>query len=222
MLKLMPPQNPTPYTSPTPPKPAETPYDFMMGQPPSKSRLRLNLLGGQSFKRRLLLIGGVAVVLVIIAVVLSSLLGGSSNTLQYVAVTQDQNELSRVAGEASDQAVQQTTQNFAESVVLSLGSAQQQLLAYLKSNGRKVSTAQLGATKDTKTDQELTAAAAASNYDVVFAQVMQTELNSYMQDIKTVYPTAGPKGKTILQNDFNGAKLLLIQANALTTSLQAS
>jgi hypothetical protein len=194
----------------------------MMAQPPSKGRLRLNVLGGKSLKQRLLLIGGVAVVLIIIGVVLASLLGGNGNTLQYVAVTQDQNELTRVATEASTQAVQQTTQNFAENVVLSLGSAQQQLLAYLKSNGRKVSTAQLSATKDTKTDQELTAAAAASNYDVVFAQVMQTELNSYLQDIKTVYPTAGPKGKTILQNDFNGAKLLLTQANELAASLGAS
>jgi hypothetical protein len=221
IMKLMPPQNPAPYT-PQPPAPSQTPYDFMLNQTPQRGKFSMKGLGGQSLKQRLLIVGGVVVILIIFAVILSSLLGGSNDTLALIAVAQDQNELARVAGEANGEAAQQATQNLGESVQLSIASAQLQLTAYMKRTGQSTSNSQLGATKNTKTDAELTAAEAASDYDVVFTQVMQAQLNKYEQDIKTAFPTAGPKGKVILQADYDGAKLLLTQANDLASALQAS
>jgi hypothetical protein len=194
----------------------------MLSQTPQSGKFGLKGLGGQSLKKRLIIVGGLVVILIIFAVILSSILGGSNNTMALVAVAQDQNELARVAGEASGEAAQQTTQNLGESVQLSITSAQQQLTAYMKSTGQSASSSQLSATKNTKTDAELTAAEAASDYDVVFTQVMQSQLNNYVHDIKTAYPTAGPKGKTVLQADYGGAKLLLTQANDLASALQTS
>jgi hypothetical protein len=218
MLKLMPPQNQAPYN---PPSPVQTRYDFIMNPEKPKRKLSLNLLRGKSLGKRILIIAAGAVVLIILIVGLSSLFGGSGNTPEYIAVAQDQNELIRVANEATGHAAVQNTNNLAESVQLSITSAQEQLLTYLGGNGHKVNSKELTATKDIKTDQELTAAEAASNYDVVFAQVMQSGLQGYIQDIKTVYPSAGPKGKSMLINDYNGAKLLLSQANTLSSTLQA-
>lgn len=215
------PTAPAATASTSPPSPPPTNYDFFMS-PTSSLPKKFNLPGGQSLPKRLLVIGGGLVALIIIIIVLSSLLGSSGNTTQLIAVVQDQNELVRVATEASSQqSAEQTTQNLAQSVQLSLTSAQQQLLTYMKSNGRKVGTAQLTATKDAKTDQELTAAEAASNFDPIFAQVMQTGLQSYAQDIKAAYAAAGPKGKALLQTDYNGAQLLLTQSKALTSSPQS-
>lgn len=199
-----------------------TNYDFFMNPAAAPPPRRFNVLGGQSFPKRILLIGIGLVVVVIVIVGLSSLLGGSGDTAQLTKVAQDQNELARVATEASSQQdAVQTTQNLAQSVQLSITSAQQQLLTYMKSNGQNVGTKLLAATKDAKTDQELTAAEAASNFDPVFGQVMQSGLQGYAQDIKTAYPLVGSKGKVLLQSEYNGAQLLLTQANAVASSLQA-
>lgn len=159
-------------------------------------------------------------VLIIAIIVISSLLGGGGNLLPAITVAQDQTELARVAAEGSNQAVQQTTLNLAETTNLSLTSSQSQWVSYLAAAGHQLSPTQLSATKNLKTDQELTAAAADSNYDSVFVNVMQSELAGYIRDIQAAYPTVGPKGKTLLKNDFQGAKLLAQQAAAAASALQ--
>jgi hypothetical protein len=198
-----------------------TPYDFFMAPPAAPKRGLNLLLGGQSFRKRLLVVIGVVVVSCLVIALVSSLLGGSTYVTQFEVVAQDQNELIRVATEAASQTSLQTTLNLAETVQLSLTSAQQQLLTYLQVNGHALSTTQLSAPKALKTDQALTAAEAASNFDPVFAGIMQTGLQSYAQDIKTAYAVAGPKGKLLLQKDYSGAQLLLTQSSALAGSSQS-
>jgi hypothetical protein len=209
----MPPSSNTPGSEPAR-------YDFFMGET-QQPKVKVRLPGGFSLGRRLLVIIGGLVVLTILIVIVSFLFGGSSNFTSFIAVAQDQNELVRVATEATGQTTEQPTQNLATSVQLSLTSAQQQLLTYLNTNGHTVSTKQLTATKDLKTDQQLTAAEAASTFDTVFSQVIVTNLQSYTQDLKTALSTAGPKGAALLKSDLTGAQLLLSQAQSVASSLSS-
>jgi len=204
------------------PEPAPTPqvnYDFFLNPPP-KSKLPLLKLNTGSLKMRLIIVAGGLLVLIIIIIIVSSLLGGGNKSTPFIAVAQDQNELVRVATEANGQTTVQTTANLDQNVELSLTSAQQQLLEYLHTNGSKISTKQLIATVNTKTDQALAAATAVSNFDAVFAQVMQTGLQSYIHDLKVATLTTGPNSKILLNNDINSATLLLAQANTTVSSLQ--
>jgi Na+-transporting methylmalonyl-CoA/oxaloacetate decarboxylase gamma subunit len=219
----MPPANQNLYTPPTlgqaPPPQAN--YDFFLNPPkPPKQPLTKRFSAG-SFQKKMLTVAACGIVLIILIVVISSLLGSGSNMTAFITTAQDQTELVRVATEANSQATVQNTKNLSQSIELSLTSAQQQTLNYLKTNGRVLSTGQLGATKNAQTDKELTAATAASNFNAVFAQVMQTGLKGYINDLKIANSSASPKGKTLLKSEFNSAELLLTQTNAAISSLQS-
>lgn len=192
-------------------------YDFFLNpqQAPKRSRLSGNkLLQGRGI---FVLAGGLLVVLILVLLIGHAL--NSGNQSPDIAVAQDQNEIARVSSEGWQQAAQQTTLNFAATVNTSLTSSQNQWLAYLKQHGHSVSTSQLNATKNVATDQRLTQAAAISNYDPVFIQVMQSSLQQYINDLKAAYPTVNPQGKQLLQTDYNGAQLLLQQASAASAAL---
>jgi hypothetical protein len=166
-----------------------------------------------------MILGGGSIGLIIFFVVISSLLGGGINFTPYITVVQDQNELIRVATEANGKTTVQTTSNFSQNVELSLTTAQQQLLNYLQANKQKVSPSQLIATENAKTDQTLSAATAASNFDAVYLNVVQAGLQKYINDLKLAYPIA-KSGKTLLLQEFDGAVLLLTQDQTTASSLQ--
>ncbi len=106
-------------------------------------------------------------------------------------------------------------QNFAITAKLSLTSTQTQLLAYMKSNGKKVSTKALSSKVSTTTDKQLSDAVANSTYDATFKQVMQTQLTNYQKDLSAAYKqTKGPKGRQLLNQEYYGAQLLLTQLNS--------
>ncbi|HUC88382.1 MAG TPA: hypothetical protein VMR95_04550 [Candidatus Binatia bacterium] len=211
-------QNPSPVVSSGQAAPNPANYDFLLNPAPVPKKPLLNLSNVSFTKRIIIIIGGVFG-LIILLVIVSSILGGGSAPTPIIVVAQDQNELVRVATEANGQATLQTTQNLGQEVELSLTSAQQQLLAFLETGGKKIGTSQLTATKDVSTDQELTSATAASDFDTVFAQIMQTELQSYVRNIATAYSTVGPNGKALLKSEYNSGKVLLTMANSTLSSL---
>ncbi len=220
---VMPPTNPTssPLPMPGPAPNNQSSYDFFLhpAPTPKPQRFRLNF-GSSSFIKKVIILVGGAVGLIIVFAIISSLIGGGSNITPLINVAQDQNELVRVATEATGQATLQTTQNLGQSVELSLTSAQQQLLKYLKDNGHTISSSQLQATKNSQTDKQLTAAASASDFDGAFTTVMQSQLKAYLNDINSAYSSVGPKGKALLKNQYNGGKLLLSEATATIDTLQ--
>ena len=55
-------------------------------------------------------------------------------------------------------------------------------------------------------------AAANNTYDSTYKQVMQTQFSDYQHALQAAYQqTHGPKGRQLLTDQFNGAKLLLVQ-----------
>jgi hypothetical protein len=187
-------------------------YDFIMSPAPPPKKSLVPLPTNSSLLQRIAIAGGGLIILIIIIIVFASLLKGGGNNSALVSIAQQQNELIRIATLGTQQATDQSAKNFAQSTELSLTTEQQQLLTYLKTNGTKVSTKQLGLTKNAKTDTTLSAAQAASTFDSTFEQVMQSQLTSYAQSLKTTFGnTTGPKARQLLSNDYSAANLMLQQ-----------
>ncbi len=198
-------------------------YGFIT-QPPKPPRRSLGLpslpSNGPPFLRIAIVLGGL-LVLLILFVIIKSLLSGGGNTQALTTVAQDQQEMIHILTNGTTASTQQQAvlssadQNFAATAQLSLTSAQNQLIVYLKNNGKKVSTKTLNLKVSPATDQQLTTAASNSTYDTTFRQVMQSKLTNYEAALKAAYKqTKGRKGRQLLSNEYNGAQLLLTQLNS--------
>lgn len=205
----------------SPPPPSHTPdYDFIVNPATAPKKSLIPLPTGGSILQRAAVVGGGLVILLIIIVIFVSLLSGSgNNTTPLVSIAQQQNELIRIATVGTLQTSDQAAKNFAVASQLSLTTDQQQLLTYLKGQGHKVSSKQLLATKSAKTDSELSAAQAASTFDSTFEQIMQTELTTYVQSLKTTFAsTTGSNARKLLNNDYAAAVLLEQQLPSSSSS----
>jgi len=196
----MPPQNPNPQNNAA--------YDFFL-----KDEKPKRTFGGgpTSTKGRIFVVAaGFFILLIIIIIFVSSLSGGKTPNLLKVA--QDQNEIVRISTAGALKAAHTSTKQFAITTQLSVGSAQTDLLAYLKKNGVKYSPKQLGLTHSLTTDQQLTSAAAASLYDQTYDSIMKSQLQTYSSDLKVAFTaTHAAQLRTLLNNDYKGAQLLLTQ-----------
>lgn len=195
-------------------------YGFIT-QPPKPPRRGLTLPGNGSPLMRIVIVLGGLLVLLILFVVIKGLLSGGGNTQALTTVAQDQQEMIHIITNGTTAATQQQAvlssadQNFAATAQLSLTSAQKQLVAYLKTNGKKISLKTLNLKISPAIDQQLTTAASNSTYDTTFKQVMQSKLTNYEAALKAAYKqTKGRKGRQLLSNEYNGAQLLLTQLNS--------
>lgn len=211
----MPPQNPSPQPD----------YGFIM-EPPKPARRGLNLPGfnpgGSMLIRGAIALGGL-LVLLIIFLIIKSLLSGGGNTQALITVGQDQQQMIHIITNGPGQAAQQAAQtalspadqNFAATAQASLTSARHQLTEYMAKNGKKVSLKTLSAKLNPSIDQQLTSAAANTTYETTFKSIMSNQLKKYESDLRTAYnQTKGPKGRALLNQDYQGAQLLLDQLNS--------
>jgi len=202
-------------------------YGFIM-EPPKTPRQPLKLpgLGGgsSSMPVRIAVVLGGLLVLIIIFAIAKSLFSGGGNTQTLTTVAQQQQSMIHIltngAGSDGQQQAALSTgdQNFAATAKLTLTSSQQQLIQYMANNGKKVKIKTLALKISPTIDQQLTAAANNSTYDSTFKQVMQSQLSDYQKALRAAYQqTPGPKGRALLNDEFQGAQLLLTQLNAPAT-----
>lgn len=186
-------------------------FDFMLknNQPQAK-----RALGLPSFSKPVKI--GLGVVIgIILLIIISSVLrgGGGGATADITGVLARGTEIQRVTKEVQLLNLQDpTTQALAATVATSLSSDQAQLTAYLASNKAKVGTAQLAVDLDKTTDAQMQSASQNNNLDQTYITYLQQELVKYRSDVQTAYNVAGPKGKAILKNSFDGINTLLASA----------
>ncbi len=190
-------------------------YDFITN-PALVKKSPLAFPGGGSLVGRIALVLGGIIIVLIIFMVAKSLLVKPSSTTYFVAVAQDQQALIHVSSAvATQQGIHTSTLNSAVTVNTTVASAQNTLKLYLKNNSTKLSPTVLNLKVSTTTDTLLTSAASAGTYDQTYATTMQTLLNTYKSDLQRAYGQAkGPKGKALLNADYDGATLLLKQLGA--------
>lgn len=163
--------------------------------------------------RALFVAGGLFVLFIVFIVIKGVLFSGGGNLEPFVGIAQQQQELIHLATNADEQdTLSATNKNIALTTQLALTTAQSDLLAYLKTNGKKVGDKTLNLQVSTTIDTQLTDAVTTNTYDQTFQQIMQNKLTVYQQALKQTFPqTKGPKGRALLQKQYTGAGLLLQQ-----------
>lgn len=158
-----------------------------------------------------MIVVGSVFVLGLLGFILNAVLGQKTNSTQLIGLAETQTEIIRVAtfgATAQDQSVR----NAAITAQYALTTQQQALISFMNTYRIKVKSAQLKVKQDGTTDQKLTAATAASTFDVVYTQTMVGELQSYAAAVKAAYNTAtNAKEKALLAGDYNDILLMLKQ-----------
>lgn len=170
--------------------------------------------GSSSLLGKLALVGGLIVVIIVAFVLIKSSLGGNSfDSAPLVTVAADQQELTHLTANLSQkQGLAVSTLNSANTIQLTMPEAQGKLLAYLKKNGVKVSTKQLGTKASSSTDTLLSTAYTNGTYDQAYQTVISGQLKTYMRDLKAAYfSDKGANGRALLNHDYEAAQLLQTQ-----------
>lgn len=150
--------------------------------------------------------------MIVVALAINLIFGNRGSYDNLIALTQTQQEISRIAAESrsgiSDQAVAGAGINSR----LTLITQQQTLVLYLNLHDKKLSSKELALKRDATTDKIFTQAKATSTFDSVFSQTLRQQLTDYSAALATAYKNAsGKEIKKILSTDYEQTQLLLKQ-----------
>lgn len=197
------------------PSNTENNYDFILNNNTSKSSPLQNLTLVKKIIFGLIL----GMILILFFGVINNIVNNNSafNNVAMINIAADQTEIlhllnNTVNSPVPGQTLSASNQDFVGTGILSMTDQQTSFMTFLANYGVKPSPVQLNAKISTSLDNQLTAAGAASTYDQTFTQIMENQLSSYMADLSYAYKTTSiPQGRTLLQKDYIGAKLLLRQ-----------
>jgi hypothetical protein len=192
------------------------PYEFIMN--PQKKRRGLGLSGPGGSKNMIIVLCVAVLLLVVVGATLMSALKPKGNAADLIAIAQRQQEIVRIATEATKQVTTANASNFVTTTELTVTSSQTSLITYLQSHdGIKLKGKTLDLDASTKTDTLLSDAASANNYDTVVVQVLSSELDSYQALLQQTYKlTTSKSGKALLQQTFTATADLQSQAKTLS------
>lgn len=200
------------------------PYDFIINpQTPVKHPLSGKLPDFSSnpiLAKYFVVIGGFIVILIFIGLIILIHDISKPNVAALIDLTAQQQEIVRVANLGQEDVTQTANQNLAIDTSLTIQTQQRQLISLLAQYGTVVSQKQLLMDMNGNTTEELNNAMNNSTVDVVFAQVMQNELQAYLNSLSQLSNTAPTRAERILtENDYLQAKLLINQVPS-SSSLQ--
>jgi hypothetical protein len=190
------------------PKSPSPEYDFMLKEnKPARRSLPLPKLPNP------ILYGLSAVVVIFLIIIISSVISGRNkgSSLPYAGVLARGQETLRVTKLAKEQLGLQDpqTQALAATVNSSLSSDQQQLKSYLTKNKIKITTLQLAADTDKRTDTTLQTASQNNNLDSAYVSYLKNALVKYQTDLQNALSGTGPNGKVIISNGIESTRALL-------------
>ncbi|HEU4966252.1 MAG TPA: hypothetical protein VFT53_02095 [Candidatus Saccharimonadales bacterium] len=213
----MPPTQQTPNYGPTMPIPTgpqdTSQFDFIMGGSGQKHAPTAGFGGSSSAAKRVgLVAGGFAVLGILVWVFVSVLMKPAGiDATALLAIAQKQTELARISQTPALNAVQQPTQNFAETTYLTMLTNQATFVAYIANHGTPKPTSKtLSATKNTQTDTSLQNAQAAGTYDTTYITTAKNQLTAYSQALAQAYASSKRTSeRQLLQDAYNQAQLLV-------------
>ncbi len=202
-------------SAPPPPIPGQMPvppgqYDFITDPGSRKPKKGFTLPSGGSKASRILLVVGGFVILIVFFIIGSSILGSADKARkqQLIDVVAQQKELIRVAEIGVKKAKTAEGKNIAITTSLTLTSEQSELIAALKKLGVKADTKTIGGANK-KTDELLTQAEQANQFDEVFIKKMREDLLKYAKSVQTAYKNNESKStKEALKAQYDNAATL--------------
>jgi hypothetical protein len=185
------------------------PYDFILS-PQQAPKKKFGFGGGNLVMTIGLIVGGAFLFMIILAMLLNAFTPKKVSTADLITVTQVQNELMRVADQGARAGNQQVTKNLGVTIQYTMQTQQKKTLGFLAKNGTEVGEKDLKLKQNASTDQQLTSAKTTSTFDLVFAQIMEDELNTYSNDLKQLYGKGASKTERDLMSSFYEQTQLLI------------
>ena len=193
-----------------PPQPSA--YDFIVNPAAAPKR---RLAGAGSPLTKVLIVGAIVVLLLILFVGIKGALSSSSSSGPVlVKLASQQQELVAISHAAAigQQLANDDDRNLALTTELSITSAQGQLIRYAKLQNQKILPKQLVYPNSKSINAQLAASIAASTYETTFKQILKSQLSDYQLSLKQAFnQTKGPKGRELLNQQYDGATLLLRQ-----------
>jgi hypothetical protein len=195
-------------------------YDFFMNNQQVSQKKPLLPGSSSSLPVRIGLVVGGIVVLLIIFNVAKGLLAGPSNLPYYMSVIQDQEEIVHLSAAALEQSSLSTAnKNFAATAQTSVKSSQTDIVTLVSGSNQKINSKQAALKISAQTDARLTSAASSGTFNPTFNEVMLTQLQTYKNDLNTVYSkTQNVQSKAIVKDQYKQAELLTQQLNSASTS----
>lgn len=186
------------------------PYAFL-NENQRRSGGLINSFKGKSLRRQVLTIVGGGLVLVILLLGLKSILA-SNNGLDMpsiYSVLGQQRELMNLSTTGGQQASSsQTYLNFSTTTLASITNDHTKLLKLMRVNGIKISISSY--VLQPSADTQLNQAIQVSNFDPIYATVMQTELKLYQSDLTNAFNlNTSAILKSYLKTDYQNATLLI-------------
>lgn len=167
------------------------------------------MLGNHFIRTLVFIIGGTVLLMVVVVILLNALTGSRVNTNDLVSLAQTQNELIRVSNQGSG-ATRQGTRSLATTVEYTLKTQLQQTSALLAKHGREVGSKELTLKQNATTDQQFQAAKTTSSFDLVYAQVMERQLQSYSRELQGTLAKASDRDERELLSNYNQQVQLLL------------
>lgn len=168
-------------------------------------------------KIKLLIFGAIGVVLVLITILLVSLFTGGSDkaALSLIAVARQQTEVIRVAEVGAKKSRDAQNKAFAVTVQSAVKSDNGSLLSYLKANGLPSDSKSIGSSLSAgTTDQTLTQAEQANQFDAVFVDVLTEEISKYQATLQTAYESSeSAAAKTLINQFFQNTEFITPKAD---------
>lgn len=216
-----------PYQGPPPPTNSQPPYggnqapapdySFLNEQPKKHSKLPSF---ANSFVGKIFLILFVALIIIIILIIVKSIVSPAPfNKADYEVLIERQNEMVHIVKTDVTNTAQtqltQADQNFAATTDLALTTAQSKTVTFLKDYGEKINLMKLEGVYDSSIDQTLSNSITTNSFDSTFRSVMQQQLQSYQQELKTAYASSrSASGKSLILSEYKESKQLLTALNS--------
>lgn len=191
------------------PPPSNNPYDFIMNPAPKPKKGVGGLLGDKFIRTLVFVLGGTFLFMIVVAIVLNSFGGNKINADDLVSLSQSQTELIRVSRQGSG-ASRQGTRALATTVEYTMKTQLQQTTALLADHDRKLGSKELTLKQNANTDQQFKAAKATSTFDLVYAQVMEKQLQAYSRELQSILNKSSNSDERELLSSYNQQVQLLL------------
>ncbi|MFI5271145.1 MAG: hypothetical protein ACHQT9_03825 [Candidatus Saccharimonadales bacterium] len=197
----------------------QEPYDFILNKNVQKKN-PTDFFTTKSMPVRIAMVVGGLVSLLVIILMLQSILAGKPKYESYFVVIQDQQEIIHLSSNAIQSDLPTSYDNFLATTNLTVSSTNSQLLSYLILYKQKITPQLLNAKVSPTLDAQLNQATSTGGYSGLFQSTMSAKLNQYLRDLNTAYYSyKGPKGRALIYDDFNQAKLLKEQFAQASSSV---
>jgi len=202
-----------------PQPPQGNPYEFILNPDANKPKRRLGFGKNKLVFTLVFIVGGALLLMLLVTLLLNALAPKKIGKSELMGLAQTQNELIRISAQGSKDARQQVTKNLATTVQYTMTTQQKKTTSTLGKVGKK----ELALKQKATSDQQLKSAKQTSTYDPAFTKLIEGELTSYANEVKTLFDLASnDKDRDLMSSFYEQTQLLIAQVPYTQDGIEAA